>query len=139
VDGAPRWKGTTGVTGKAADPALTFGCTMTWPAVMVVPFVVPRTRTGWPLLTALAELFLVPFLYVVEETFLTVTFSPADVVSVKLDFDTLPTVPIDPPAAGPDRALDPPPPRTGCPEVVEEGEVVDAVAEPLPAVAPTMP
>jgi len=28
---------------------------------------------------------------------------------VKLDLDTLPTVPDDPPAAGPDRALDPPP------------------------------
>jgi hypothetical protein len=41
---------------------------------MVVPFVVPSTRTVWPLFTALAELFVVPFLYVVEETFLTVTF-----------------------------------------------------------------
>jgi hypothetical protein len=29
---------------------------------------------------------------------------------VKPDVDTLPTVPDDPPAAGPDRALDPPPP-----------------------------
>jgi hypothetical protein len=29
---------------------------------------------------------------------------------VKLDVDTLPTVPDAPPAAGPDRALDPPPP-----------------------------
>ena len=29
---------------------------------------------------------------------------------VKLDFDTLSTVPDAPPAAGPDRALDPPPP-----------------------------
>jgi hypothetical protein len=28
----------------------------------------------------------------------------------KLDVDTLSTVPDDPPAAGPDRALDPPPP-----------------------------
>jgi len=28
---------------------------------------------------------------------------------VKLDLDTLPTVPDDPPAAGPDRALDPAP------------------------------
>ena len=30
---------------------------------------------------------------------------------VKPDVDTLPTVPDDPPAAGPDRALDPPPPE----------------------------
>jgi hypothetical protein len=34
---------------------------------------------------------------------------------VKLDLDTLPTVPDDPPAAGPDRALDPPPPGPGAP------------------------
>ena len=39
-----------------------------------------------------------------------VTFWPADVVSVKPDVDRLVTVPAAPPAAGPDRALDPPPP-----------------------------
>jgi hypothetical protein len=44
-----------------------------------------------------------------------VTFWPADVVRVKLDLDTLPTVPDDPPAAGPDRAFDPPPPERGPP------------------------
>jgi hypothetical protein len=44
---------------------------------------------------------------------------------VKLDVDTLPTVPDAPPEAGPDRALDPPPP--GC-LAVAEGE---AVAVPL--------
>jgi hypothetical protein len=38
---------------------------------------------------------------------LTVTFWPAEVVSVKPDADTLLAVPIEPPAAGPDRALDP--------------------------------
>jgi hypothetical protein len=38
-----------------------------------------------------------------------VTFWPADVVSVKPDEDRLSTVPAAPPAAGPDRALDPPP------------------------------
>jgi hypothetical protein len=32
---------------------------------------------------------------------------------VKLDVDMLPTVPAAPPAAGPDRALDPPPPDPG--------------------------
>jgi hypothetical protein len=39
-----------------------------------------------------------------------VTFWPADVVIVKPEVDRLPTVPAAPPAAGPDRALDPPPP-----------------------------
>jgi hypothetical protein len=53
---------------------------------------------------------------------------------VKLDVDTLPTVPDAPPEAGPDRALDPPPdprppakPLPGCPAVAEE----EAVAVPL--------
>jgi hypothetical protein len=47
---------------------------MTWLAVMIVPFVVPSARTVSPLLTALAEVGLVPFLYFVEEIFFTVTF-----------------------------------------------------------------
>jgi hypothetical protein len=38
---------------------------------------------------------------------LTVTFWPVAVVSVKPDVDTLLAVPTEPPAAGPDRALDP--------------------------------
>jgi hypothetical protein len=38
-----------------------------------------------------------------------VTFSPVAVVSVNPEEDTLVIVPIDPPAAGPDRALEPPP------------------------------
>jgi len=37
------------------------------------PFVVPSARTVSPFFTALAEVGLVPFLYFVEETFLTVT------------------------------------------------------------------
>jgi hypothetical protein len=41
---------------------------------------------------------------------LTVTVWPAEVDSVKPDADTLLTVPTEPPAAGPDRALDPLPP-----------------------------
>ncbi len=51
---------------------------------------------------------------------------------MKLDVDTLPTVPDAPPEAGPDRALDPPPPR--CPAVAELEEVEleeEAVAVPL--------
>jgi hypothetical protein len=55
---------------------------------------------------ALVEVELVPFWYVVEDASMTVTFAPADVVSVKRDVDTLSTVPTAPPAAGPDRALD---------------------------------
>jgi hypothetical protein len=47
---------------------------------------------------------------------------------VKLDVDTLPTVPDAPPEAGPDRAFDPPPPNPGppaepLPAAVAEGEV----------------
>jgi hypothetical protein len=43
---------------------------------MVVPFVVPRTRTGTPTFTApaLAEAELVPFLYFVEDVLSMVTF-----------------------------------------------------------------
>jgi hypothetical protein len=54
---------------------------------------------------------------------------------VKLDLDTLSTVPDAPPEAGPDRALDPPPP--GCPAVAEGVELEEveleeeAVAVPL--------
>ena len=64
---------------------------------------------------ALAEVELVPFFYFVEDASSMVTFWPAEVVRVKLDLDTLPTVPVDPPAAGPDRAFDPPPPERGPP------------------------
>jgi hypothetical protein len=78
---------------------------------MVVPLVVPSTRTGSPLVMAFAEVELVPFWYVVEAASSTVTVTPAAVDSVKLEVDTLPTVPAAPPEAGPDRALDPPPPN----------------------------
>jgi hypothetical protein len=56
---------------------------------------------------ALAEFELVPVWYSVEDASSTVTFWPAAVDRVKLDADTLSTVPVAPPAAGPDRALDP--------------------------------
>jgi hypothetical protein len=60
---------------------------------------------------------------------------------VKLETDTLPTVPDAPPEAGPDRALDPPPdagplatalPDTSCPFVAdgEGGLAEDEVARP---------
>jgi hypothetical protein len=62
---------------------------------------------------------------------------------VKLDVDTLSTVPDDPPAAGPDRAFDPPPRAKGWPDVAAgDLAVVAAVVaalEPLLAVALTMP
>jgi hypothetical protein len=73
VDGAPRWKGTTPAEEDFADPPR-LGCTMTWLAVMVVPFVVPSTTTLSPFVMALAELELAPFWYVVEDALLTVTF-----------------------------------------------------------------
>jgi hypothetical protein len=47
---------------------------MTWLAVMVVPLVVPSTRTLSPFVIALAEVELVPFWYVVDDALLTVTF-----------------------------------------------------------------
>jgi hypothetical protein len=49
---------------------------------------------------------------------------------VKPDVDTLPTVPDDPPAAGPDRALDPPPPEP----LLAAGEALLAAGELLAAV-----
>jgi hypothetical protein len=66
---------------------------------------------------------------------LTVTFWPAGVDTVKLGVDTLLTVPTTPPAAGPDRALDPAfaagPVLAVCPVV--------APAEPLLEVALAIP
>jgi hypothetical protein len=64
---------------------------------------------------------------------------------VKLDVDTLVTVPTVPPAAGPDRAFDPPPPaarRGKAPAVAPAVAVVVpvlAAAELLPEVASTIP
>jgi hypothetical protein len=113
VLGAPCWKGTT--ADEDAVYGLPAGSTVTWVAVMVVLLVVPSTRTGSPVMMTLAEAGLDPFSYVVEDASLTVTFWPADVVMVKPDVDRLPTVPADPPAAGPDRALDPPPADPGWP------------------------
>ena len=72
--GAPCWKGTTPAAEEAADPSLPAGCTVTCVAVMVVELVVPSTRTGSPVVIALAEAGLVPFWYVVEDASLTVTF-----------------------------------------------------------------
>ena len=71
---------------------------------MVVELTVPSTRTLSPFATAVAEVEAVPFSYFVEDFSSTVTFCPADVVMVKLDLDTLATVPDAPPWAGADRA-----------------------------------
>ncbi|HEY2571157.1 MAG TPA: hypothetical protein VGI27_06780 [Solirubrobacteraceae bacterium] len=57
---------------------------------------------------------------------------------MKLDLEMLSTVPDDPPAAGPDLALDPPPPGTRGADVAEADDAVVAVIEPLLAVALTM-
>ncbi|HWE09187.1 MAG TPA: hypothetical protein VG325_07525 [Solirubrobacteraceae bacterium] len=88
---------------------------------------------------ALAELELVPFRYVVEGAVLTVTFCPAGVDSEKLDVDTLSTVPVDPPAAGPERALEPLLPVACCRGIAEEEAAVVGVPEPVLAVALTTP
>jgi hypothetical protein len=48
---------------------------------------------------------------------------------VKLDLDTLPTLPAAPPEAGPDRALDPPPPDRGPPAAGLPDRTVAADAE----------
>lgn len=52
---------------------------------------------------------------------------------MKLDVDTLSTIPTAPPAAGPDRALDPRRPAEPLPDAVAEGDVV--VAEDMPQAA----
>jgi hypothetical protein len=84
---------------------------------MVVLLVIPSTRTVASFVTSLAAAVLVPFLYVVDDPCVTVTFWPATVVIVNPDEVTLVTVPIEPPSAAPDRALDPPPvpPAPGMP------------------------
>src|ERR1700694_3811111 len=116
-----------------ADPPAV-GCTMTCVAVMVVPLVVPRTRTPSPVVMALAEVELVSCWYAVEVASSTVPFWPADVEIVKLDVETLSTVPDAPPEAGPDRALDPPPPdprppAEPPPAAVAEGAVAVAAGD----------
>ena len=103
---------------------------------MVVELTVPSTRTLSPSVTASAEVEVVPFSYFVEDSSSTVTFWPADVVIVKLDVDTLATVPDAPPWAGADRALDPPVPEalaaTSC-AAVAEGDVARVTGSPIAA------
>jgi hypothetical protein len=62
-----------------------------------------------------------------------VTFWPAEVVSVKPDVDVLATVPDAPPAAGPDRALDPSPPDPPLPAglLLAAGEALLGAGEAL--------
>jgi hypothetical protein len=112
---------------------------MTCVAVIVMLSVVPSTSAVSPLVMAIEDVELVPFSYVVEDVSLTVTFWPVEVESPKLDVDTLVTLPIDPPAAGPDRALDPPPPGACCDDIAEADDAVVAAPEPVLAVAPTIP
>jgi hypothetical protein len=77
--------------------------------------------------------------YFVEDASFTVTFWPAGVKIVKPELETLETVPDDPPAAGPERALDAPLPTTFSADVGEVNDAVVAVPEPGVAVALTMP
>jgi hypothetical protein len=98
----------------------------------------------------LAEIGLVPFMYVVADASSTVTFCPVGVVIVKLAGDTLSTAPDDPPSAGPDRALDPPLAGAACPDGAEEVTADDTVVAkvdtaavgadvPQPAASPITP
>jgi hypothetical protein len=112
---------------------------MTWLAAMVGPSTVPSTMTLAPFVMASAEAELVPFRYVVEDAVSTVTFWPVDVEIAKPDVDTLSTVPAVPPADGPERALDRPPPGPPCAGVAAEDVPAAEVPEPLPAVALTWP
>ena len=99
---------------------------------MADPLVHPSTRTGSFLVTALAEVELFPFWYVVKAPSVMRTFwFPAVVVMVKLAVDTLLTVPAAPPGAGPDRALDPSPlDPEQLPELLAES-LAEGLAEPL--------
>jgi hypothetical protein len=65
----------------------------------------------------LAGIELVPCRYSVEDASLTITCRPAAVETAKLDVDTLSTVPTTPPAAGPERALDPLLPGMPCADI----------------------
>jgi hypothetical protein len=92
---------------------------------MVCPSTDPSTRMLSPFVMALAEVELVPFWYVVEDASLTVTFTFVGVDIVKLDVDMLLTVPVDPPAAPSDRALDADPdPQGECSAVAVEDAVL---------------
>jgi hypothetical protein len=82
----------------------------------------------------------------VDDVSLMVTSPPVGVNRVKPDVDVLLTSPIDPPAAGPDRAFDPPPPDPDAeksagrvpPPAVAAGTDAAAVEPPLEA-AVTIP
>ncbi|MET9582719.1 hypothetical protein ABZY10_06295 [Streptomyces sp. NPDC006539] len=80
---------------------------MTRVAAMVALSTVPRTRTLAPFFTARAEARWVPLVYFVEDASVTVTSTPVAVAKVKPDEDVVSTMPVAPPAAGPDTG--PPP------------------------------
>jgi hypothetical protein len=107
------------------------GCTTICLAVIVAPSVLPSTSTVLPFVTAPDDAERVPFWYAVEDVSFTVTLWPVDVTSPKPDVDTLLTLPIDPPSAGPDRAFDPRPPGVDA--------AAAAVPAPVLAAAPATP
>jgi hypothetical protein len=111
---------------------------MTSVAVIVVLSSVPSTRTAAPLVTVLFVAVAVPFSYLVDDVSLMVAFPPVGVDKVKPEADMVLTVPIDPPAAGPDRALVPPLPGWRWPDVAAV-EVVLVVLELLPQAAINTP
>jgi hypothetical protein len=105
---------------------------------MVVELVVPRTRTVSPVVIALAEAGPVPSWYVVDDASLTVTLCPVAVETVKPDPDTLSTTPTVPPAAGPDRAFDPPPAGPGAKDAAASAPGPDWMAYAAEATPTTM-
>jgi hypothetical protein len=72
VVGEPFWKGITVAAVEATDPPVV--CTKTCVALIVVELTVPSTRTRSPLVMALFEVELVPFLYFVEDASSMITF-----------------------------------------------------------------
>ena len=117
----PRRNGTTPAAEAFAAPLV--ACTITLLAMIVARLTVPRTRTLSPFSRG-----------VVGDASVTLTCGPAGVVRVKLDVETLATVPIVPPAAAPERAFDPPLRGACCADAPADVAVV-AVFGPLPAVA----
>jgi hypothetical protein len=115
------------------------GWTITWVALIVVLLTTPKTSTRRPVVTALADAAVLPCRYDVAEFSFTVTFSPVDVLSVKLDPETLVILPDDPPSAGPERAFDPPPDPKWPTEAPCVAVAAVAVPDPPPEVASTIP
>jgi hypothetical protein len=93
-----------------------------------------------PVVTALAEAGLDALSYVVDDVSLMVTCALPAVVTVNPDADVLLTVPVVPPGAGPERALEPPPdPKWPAKPLLAAEAPLLALDEPLLEFALTIP